>query len=53
MHAAFTAIAENNDTLIAEMGEGAASAAAAEAMLTIQIKPYPRRIMAVASRPRT
>jgi ubiquinone/menaquinone biosynthesis C-methylase UbiE len=53
VHAAFSAIVENNDTLIAEMGEQAAAAAAAEAMLTIQIKPYPRRIMAVASRPRT
>jgi SAM-dependent methyltransferase len=51
VYAAFSAILENNDTLIAEMGEPAAAAAAAEAMLTIQIKPYPRRIMAVASRP--
>jgi SAM-dependent methyltransferase len=51
VYAAFTAILENNDVLIAEMGERAAAAAAAEAILTIQIKPYPRRIMAVASRP--
>jgi hypothetical protein len=50
MYAAFSAILENNDTLIAEMGERAAAAAAAEAVLTTQIKPYPRRIMAVASR---
>lgn len=49
--AAFSAILENNDTLIAEMGEPAAAAAAVEAVLTIQIKPYPRRVMAVASRP--
>jgi ubiquinone/menaquinone biosynthesis C-methylase UbiE len=53
VHAAFSAILENTDTLIAEMGEPAAAAAAAEAMLTIQIKPYRRRIMAVASRPGT
>jgi ubiquinone/menaquinone biosynthesis C-methylase UbiE len=53
VYAAFSAILENNDTLIAEMGELAAAAAAAEAMLTTQIKPYPRRIMAVASRPGT
>jgi hypothetical protein len=53
VYAAFSAILENNDTLIAEMGEPAAAAAATEAMLTIQIKPYPRRIMAVASRPDT
>jgi SAM-dependent methyltransferase len=51
VYAAFSAILDNNDTLIAEIGERAAAAAAAEAILTIQIKPYPRRIMAVASRP--
>jgi ubiquinone/menaquinone biosynthesis C-methylase UbiE len=51
VHAAFSAIAENTDTLIAEMGELAAASAVAEAMITLQIKPYPRRIMAVASRP--
>jgi SAM-dependent methyltransferase len=51
VYAAFGAIAENNDTLIAEMGERAAAAAVVEAMLTMQIKPYPRRILAVASRP--
>jgi ubiquinone/menaquinone biosynthesis C-methylase UbiE len=51
VYAAFSAIAGNNDTLIAEMGERAAAAAVAEAMLTLQIKPYPRRILAVASRP--
>jgi hypothetical protein len=53
VHAAFSAILENTDALIAEMGDPAAAAAAAEAMLTIQIKPYRRRIMAVASRPGT
>jgi len=51
VYAAFSAIAENNDTLIAEIGERAAAAAVAEAMLTMQIKPYPRRILAMASRP--
>ena len=51
VYAAFSAIAANTGTLIAEMGEQAAAAAVAEAMLTVQIKPYPRRIMAVASRP--
>ena len=53
VHAAFIAIAENHDTLIAEMGELAAASAVAEAMITLQIEPYPRRIMAVASRPGT
>ncbi len=42
--AAFSAIAGNSDTLVAEMGEPAAAAAVAEALLTLQIKPYPRRI---------
>ena len=52
VYAAFSAIVDNTDTLIAEMGEQAAAAAVAEAMLTVQMKPYPRRIMAVASRQR-
>lgn len=51
VYEAFSAIAENSDTLRAEMGEQAAAAAVAEAMLTLHVKPYPRRIMAVASRP--
>jgi SAM-dependent methyltransferase len=51
VHAAFSAIAENQDTLTAEMGERAAAAAVAEALLTLQVSPYPRRILAVASRP--
>jgi ubiquinone/menaquinone biosynthesis C-methylase UbiE len=51
VHAAFSAIVANHDTLIAEMGKPAAGAALAEAMLTLQIKPYPSRILAVASRP--
>ena len=50
VYAAFSAIVDNTGTLIAEMGEQAAAAAVAEALLTVQIKPYPRRIMAVASR---
>lgn len=52
VYAAFSAIKENSDTLIAEMGEPAATAAVTEAIITLQIKPYPRRILAVASRPR-
>jgi ubiquinone/menaquinone biosynthesis C-methylase UbiE len=50
VYAAFSAVAGNAGTLIAEMDEQAAAAAVAEAMLTVQMKPYPRRIMAVASR---
>jgi SAM-dependent methyltransferase len=51
VHAAFSAIAGNSDTLTAEMGESAAAAVLTEALVTVQIQPYPRRIMAVASRP--
>lgn len=51
VHAAFSAIAASSDTLIAEMGQRAAASILAEAAVTIQMKPYPRRIMAVASRP--
>jgi SAM-dependent methyltransferase len=50
VYAAFGAIVDNNDTLIAEMGERAAAGAVAEAILTVQTKPYRRRILAVASR---
>ena len=51
VHAAFSAIAGNSDTLTAEMGEPAAAAVLTEALVTLQIQPSPRRIMAVASRP--
>lgn len=51
VHAAFSAIAGHSDTLTAEMGEPAAAAVVTEALVTVQMRPYPRRIMAVASRP--
>lgn len=51
VHAAFSAITAHGGTLIAEMGQRAAEGIFAEAAVTIQMKPYPRRIMAVASRP--
>lgn len=47
--AAFTAIVNAADTLAEEMGEQASASAVAEAMITLDIKPYPRRILAVAS----
>jgi SAM-dependent methyltransferase len=46
----FRAIVDAQGTLVAEMGEHAAASAVAEAMLTIQLQPYPRRILAAASR---
>ena len=51
VNTAFGAIAGASDTLAAEMGERAAASAVAEAMLTVEIQPYPRRVLAVASRP--
>lgn len=51
VHAAFSAIVASSDTLTAEMGEPAAAAIITEALITLQMQPYPRRILAVASRP--
>jgi len=49
-YGAFRAIADANDTLIQEMGVEAASAAVAEALLTLQVKPYPRRVLIGATK---
>jgi SAM-dependent methyltransferase len=51
VYGAFAAIVDARDELRAEMGERAAGAAIAEAMLTVAEKPYPARILASASRP--
>jgi SAM-dependent methyltransferase len=51
VYATFGAIVEASDTLTAEMGERAAAGAVAEAMLTVSMRPYPRRVLAAASRP--
>ena len=50
VHAAFQAIIDAADTLAAEMGETAATSALAEAMVTVAVQPYPRRILAIARR---
>lgn len=50
VNAAFGAIVDASDTLTAEMGQRAAAGAVAEAMLTVQLQPYPRRVLAVARR---
>jgi hypothetical protein len=39
-------------TLTSEMGERAAAGILAEAMLTVATRPYPRRVLIVAHRPR-
>jgi SAM-dependent methyltransferase len=51
VNAAFGAIVDASDMLTAEMGERAAAGAVAEAMLTVQMQPYPRRVLAAARRP--
>ena len=51
VNAAFGAVVDASDTLTAEMGERAAAGMVAEAMLTVQMQPYPRRVLAVARRP--
>ena len=49
--AAFSAIVNAADVLAAEMGEQASASAVAEAIITLEIQPYPRRILAVAHLP--
>ena len=49
VEAAFSAIVSAADILAAEMGEQASASAVAEAMITLQMRPYPRRILAAAS----
>ena len=49
VQAAFSAIVGAADTLAAEMGEQASASAVAEALITLDVQPYPRRILAVAS----
>jgi SAM-dependent methyltransferase len=51
VNAAFGAMVDASDMLTAEMGERAAAGAVAEAMLTVQMQPYPRRVLAAARRP--
>jgi hypothetical protein len=52
VQAAFSAIVAAAATLAAEMGEQASASAVAEAMITLDVQPYPRRILTVASLPR-
>jgi len=51
VYATFSAVVDASEALAVEMGERAAAAAVAEAMLTVAMKPYPRRVLAVAGRP--
>ena len=49
--AAFNAVVEASDTLVAEMGERAAGGLLAEANVTMKVQPYARRVVAAARRP--
>jgi SAM-dependent methyltransferase len=46
----FAALVDAADELNAEMGEQAAASTLAEAMLTVALHPYPRRVLIVAAR---
>ena len=48
----FSAVVDASETLTAEMGEQAATGALSEAMLTVALRPYPRRVLIVARRAR-
>jgi SAM-dependent methyltransferase len=50
VYGAFRAVADASDVLIQEMGAEAAGAAVAEAILTLESKPYPRRVLIGARR---
>ncbi|HZQ84563.1 MAG TPA: class I SAM-dependent methyltransferase [Acidimicrobiales bacterium] len=50
VYSTFSALVEAADAIIADIGERAAAGALAEAMLTVQMKPYPRRVLMVVER---
>jgi SAM-dependent methyltransferase len=52
VYTTFSKVVDAADALNAEMGERAAAGALSEAMLTVALRPYPRRVLIVARRPR-
>lgn len=50
VYGTFKALVEAADALVADLGERAAAGVLAEAMLTVQTKPYPRRVVFVGQR---
>jgi SAM-dependent methyltransferase len=52
VYGAFGAIIESGGIIEAEMGQRGAAGVVLEAMLTVQLRPYPRRILVLARRPR-
>ena len=51
VYPSFRALVDASDALNAEMGERAAAGTLSEAMLTVAMRPYPRRVLIVARRP--
>ena len=51
VYGTFGALVDAADAITADVGERAAAGALAEAMLTVQMKPYPRRVLIVVERP--
>jgi ubiquinone/menaquinone biosynthesis C-methylase UbiE len=51
VYTTFQSLVDHSAALTAEMGERAASGTLAEATLTVSIRPYPQRVLAMASRP--
>lgn len=49
VYGVYQALIDSSDALNAEMGEAAAAGVLAELMLTVAVKPYPRRVLAVAT----
>ena len=50
VYGTFQALVDAADDLLADLGERAAAGVLAEATLTVQTRPYPRRILLVAKR---
>ena len=50
VYSTFGALVDASDALISDLGERGAAGTLAEAMLTVQMKPYPRRVLVVARR---
>lgn len=50
VYGTFQAVVDAADALNAEMGERAAAGALSEAMLTVAMRPYPRRVLIAATR---
>jgi SAM-dependent methyltransferase len=51
VYATFSALVDASDALNTEMGERAAAGTLSEAILTVAMRPYPRRVLIVARRP--